>query len=164
MTTRKTPKSTETQTAPPQFRELSTEECHALLARRRVGRIAFTHKDRVDIEPIHFVADDGWLYGRTAPGTKLEVVTRNRWVAFEVDEVETLFEWRSVVVKGGFYFLLKDGSDQETADYDHAVRVLRHLIPDTLTPADPLPDRVIVFRIHIDEITGRASTQGARTP
>lgn len=164
MTTRKTPKSSQMQSETPLCRELSTEECHALLARHQVGRIAFTHKDRVDIEPIHFVADDGWLYGRTAPGTKLEVVTRNRWVAFEVDEVEALFEWRSVVVKGGFYFLRKEGSDQETATYVQAVRILRRLIPETLTPADPLADRVILFRIHIDEITGRASTQGARTP
>jgi len=145
-------------TPTPIFRELTPKECHAVLARHQVGRVAFAHKDRVDIEPIHYVHDDGWLYGRTAPGTKLEVVTRNRWVAFEVDEVEALFEWRSVVVKGGFYFLRKDGSEEETARYEHAVKVLRRLIPETLTPEDPLPDRVVFFRIHIDEITGREAT------
>lgn len=145
-------------TPTPQFRELDAKECHALLARHQVGRIAFTHRDRVDIEPIHYVYDDGWLYGRTAPGAKLEVVSRNRWVAFEVDEVDALFEWRSVVVKGGFYFLRKDGSAQETATYDAAVKILRRLVPETLTPTDPMPDRVILFRIHIDEVNGREST------
>lgn len=145
-------------TPTPQFRELDEKECHALLSRQQVGRLAFAHKDRGDIEPIHYVHDDGWIYGRTAPGTKLEVVTRNRWVAFEVDEVEALFEWRSVVVKGGFYFLRNDGSEEETATYDAAVKILRRLIPETLTPEDPMPDRVILWRIHIDEITGRAST------
>lgn len=148
-------------TPTPIFRELTAKECHAVLARHQVGRIAFAHKDRVDIEPIHYVHDDGWLYGRTAPGTKLEVVTRNRWVAFEVDEVEALFEWRSVVAKGGFYFLRKDGSEEEAARYDHAVKVLRRLIPETLTSKDPLPDRVVLFRIHIDELTGRAATATA---
>ena len=151
------PKKTPTSTPTPHFRELTPKECHEILERHQVGRIAFAHKDRVDVQPIHFVADDGWVYGRTAPGTKLEVVARNRWVAFEVDEIEALFTWRSVVVKGGFYFLRKDGSDAEVATYENAVRILRRLIPETLTPADPLPDRVILFRIHIDEISGRAA-------
>ena len=31
-------------------------------------------------------------------------------------------------------------------------------VPETLTPEDPLPERAILFRIHIDEIFGRAAT------
>jgi nitroimidazol reductase NimA-like FMN-containing flavoprotein (pyridoxamine 5'-phosphate oxidase superfamily) len=154
-----TPKETHA-TGQLHFRELTTEECHALLARHQVGRLAFAHKDRVDIEPIHYVADDGWLYGRTSPGTKLEVVTRNRWVAFEVDEVTGPFEMRSVVVKGGLYFLRKEGSAQEAEAYARAVTLLRRLVPETLTPADPMPDRVVLFRIHLDEVTGRAASRG----
>lgn len=142
----------------PRFRELSADECGEILRRHHVGRLAFAHKDRVDIEPIHYVSDDQWLYGRTQPGTKLEILTHNRWVAFEVDEVDALFDWRSVVVKGGFYILRPEGSDQERALYDHGVAVLRRLVPETLTPADPLPERAIIFRIHADEVTGRAAS------
>ncbi len=142
----------------PAFRELDPAECTALLQRHHVGRMAFSRKDRVDIEPIHYVFDDGWLYGRTQPGTKLEVLTHNRWVAFEVDEVDALFDWRSVVVKGGFYLLRRDGSEQEVAIYDKGIRILRTLVPETMTPHDPLPERAIVFRIHIDEMYGRAAS------
>lgn len=142
----------------PHFRELTPKECVALLERHHVGRLAFSRKDRVDIEPIHYVHDDGWLYGRTQPGTKLEVVTHNRWVSFEVDEVDAIFDWRSVVVKGGFYLLRKDGSEQEREIYDRGVRILRRLVPETLTPDDPLPERAIVFRIHVDEMFGRAAS------
>ena len=92
----------------PRFRELSPDECGESLGRHNVGRLAFSRKDRVDIEPIHYEHDDGWLYSRTAAGTKLEVITQNRWVAFEVDGIDALFEWRSVVVKGGFYLLRND--------------------------------------------------------
>jgi uncharacterized protein len=145
-------------TPPPRFRDLDPAECNALLARHNVGRLAFARKERVDIEPIHYVFDDQWLYGRTQPGTKLEVLTHNRWVAFEVDEVEALFDWRSVVVKGGFYLLRADGSAHEREIYDKGVALLRRLVPETLTPEDPLPDRAIVFRIHIDEMFGRAAT------
>lgn len=144
----------------PTFRELTDDECHALLERHNVGRLALSHRDRVDIVPIHYVHDNGWLYCRTAAGTKLEVATHNRWVAFEVDEVHALFDWQSVVIKGGLYILRSEGSDQERERYAKGVQILRRLVPETLTPEDPLPDRAILFRIHIDEITGRAAIPG----
>lgn len=147
-------------TPTPRFRELDAAECTAILARHHVGRLAFSRKDRVDIEPIHYVFDEGWLYGRTQPGTKLEVITHNRWIAFEVDEIDALFDWRSVVVKGGFYLLRADGGPHETEAYEKGLAILRRLIPETLTANDPLPDRAIVFRINIDELFGReASTK-----
>lgn len=145
----------------PTFRDLTAKECEALLDRHNVGRLAVAHHDRVDIFPIHYVFEDGWLYGRTAAGSKLEVVTHNRWVAFEVDEIDDLFDWRSVVIKGGVYLLRKDGSDHEREIYERGVNIVRQLVPETMTADDPLPERAIVFRIHVDEITGRAaSTKG----
>lgn len=142
----------------PRFRELDAAECTDLLQRHNVGRMAFARKDVVDIEPIHYVYDDGWLYGRTQPGTKIEVLTHHRWIALEVDEIDALFDWRSVVVKGGFYLLRREGSTQEQEIYDKGVEILRRLVPETLTPDDPLPERAILFRIHINEMFGRAAS------
>lgn len=144
----------------PIFRELSTDECVALLHRHNVGRMALSHRDRVEIVPIHYVYDDGWLYGRTAVGTKIEVVVHNRWVAFEVDEVRDTFDWESVVAKGGLYILRKDGSAQEQAVYEKGVALVRRIVPEALTPDDPLPERAMLFRIHADELTGRAASPG----
>jgi nitroimidazol reductase NimA-like FMN-containing flavoprotein (pyridoxamine 5'-phosphate oxidase superfamily) len=138
----------------PSFRELTREECDALLARNHVGRIAFSYHDHVDIEPIHFVYEDGWLYGRTGDGTKLRTLAHNRWLAVETDEISAMFDWKSVVIKGALYILESTGSDM----YDHAVGVLRKLLPDTLGANDPLPDRTVVFRIHADQVTGRAAS------
>jgi nitroimidazol reductase NimA-like FMN-containing flavoprotein (pyridoxamine 5'-phosphate oxidase superfamily) len=58
-------------TTGPRFRELSSDESHALLASKKVGRIAFTFHDKVDIEPINYVSDGEWIFGRTSMGTKL---------------------------------------------------------------------------------------------
>lgn len=145
----------------PIFRDLDARECEEFLARHNVGRVATAHKDRVDIVPVHYVFEDGWVYGRTAAGTKLETVVHNRWVAFEVDEVEALFDWRSVVIKGGFYILRKEGSTHEHEIYERGVAIVRRLIPEAFTADDPLPERAIVFRIHVDEMTGRAASSGA---
>ena len=145
-------------TATPTFRELTRDECVALLDRHQVGRLAFSQRERLDIEPIHYVHLDGWLYGRTQPGTKLEVLLHNRWVAFEVDEVDALFEWRSVVVKGGLYLLRPAGSDVEQERYAQGVAAVRRLVPEAFTAADPIPERAVLFRIHVDELSGRAAT------
>jgi nitroimidazol reductase NimA-like FMN-containing flavoprotein (pyridoxamine 5'-phosphate oxidase superfamily) len=142
-------------TEPLVIRHLERNEMEAILARNHVGRLAYTFKDKVDIEPIHYVFEGGVLYGRTSPGTKLLTVVRHPWVAFEVDEVEALFKWRSVVAHGTFYPIDPRGSDAEVRAYRHAVEVLRGILPDTLLEGDPTPERRILFRVHVDQMTGR---------
>ena len=138
--------------------DLDRPAIDAILARNRVGRIAFSHRDRVDIEPIHYVYDAGWVYARTSHGTKLATVARNRWVAFEVDEVDSLYEWRSVVAHGAVYVIEHDDSPSSREMWTHAVKLLRRLIPETLTARDPTPERDVLFRIPVQEVTGRSAT------
>ncbi len=147
--------------APPTIRVLSHDECLALLTRHEVGRVAFAFHDRVDIQPIHYVYEQGYLYGRTSEGAKLETIAHNRWVAFEVDEVRGAFDWASVVVRGAFYRL-----DPEAAAFDerraaaHAAALLHNVVPNTLTVVDPVPFRTALFRIHVDEVSGRRAVPG----
>jgi uncharacterized protein len=141
---------------PPTFFDLSPAEAIELLKRNHVGRLAFSFHDRVDIEPISYVFADGWLYARTSPGHKLSTVQHHPWVAFEVDEVRSRFDWRSVVVHGTIYFLDSE-READRADYETAVRVLRAAQADAMTPGDMTPQRQALFRIYADEITGRAA-------
>ena len=145
------------ETARPIVRVLERNEVDRLLRRNQVGRLAFSFRDRVDIAPIHYVYADGWIYGRTAPGTKLLTLAHNPWVAFETDEHDSLFAWRSVVVKGRVYVL---GEDAPPEAYERALARLRALIPETLTADDPTPARTTLFRISLDEVEGRMSETG----
>jgi hypothetical protein len=147
--------------AAPRFRELSRAECEALLRSARVGRLAYVHHGQVGIAPLHYLYHDGWIYGRTAPGEKLAALRHHPWVAFEVDEVDATFQWRSVVVRGAFYVLQREGPMADRARWEQAVALLRELVPGALTPADPVPWRDVVFRIHVGEITGRAAAPPA---
>ncbi|MBB4639321.1 pyridoxamine 5'-phosphate oxidase family protein [Longimicrobium terrae] len=145
----------------PQIRALDRDECEAILSRNHVGRLAFSRQNRVDIEPLHYVFADGWLYGRTSHGAKLQATGDEWWpVAFEVDEVEGIFQWRSVVVHGGFYPMDEHGAEWEQTEWHRGVELLRSLIPDTLTPDDPAPHRQVLFRIAVQEATGREATPG----
>lgn len=140
------------------FHELNRGECDAVLASQAVGRLAFTFRDRVDIEPIHFVYQDGWIYGRTQFGTKVNVLAHHPWVAFETDSVQSLFEWRSVVVHGRIEFPDPEGSPTERAQHERAVTAFRRLVPDAFTVHDPTPARDLAFAIAVQEVTGRAAT------
>ena len=132
-----------------------------MLARHNVGRIAYTFRDRVDVEPIGFVYADGALVFRTAPGSKIETLEHHPWVALEIDEVEGVFDWRSVVVHGTTYVLRETGNEAELRAYLAAVTALRRLVPATFDDADPVPFRSIVVKLHIDHITGRTARSDA---
>jgi nitroimidazol reductase NimA-like FMN-containing flavoprotein (pyridoxamine 5'-phosphate oxidase superfamily) len=135
-----------------EFSELSRDDAVALLAGQHFGRLAFTFRDRVDIEPIGYVYAEGWLYARTSPGAKLATVQHHPWVAFEVDVIEGRYDWRSVVVHGTIYFV-DEANDPD--GYTAAVDVLRSSDTDALTDEDAAPFRRRVFRVHVDSIVGR---------
>jgi hypothetical protein len=139
------------------FRDLDFHEIEGMLKGHNYGRLAFTFRDRVDVEPIHYVYEDGWLYCRTSPGAKLTQLSHHPWVAFEIDEVRGLFQWRSVVVKGTVYFVEPEGSSLQEETWQRALAALRRLVPETLAGDDPVPMRTVVFRVHIDEMHGRAA-------
>lgn len=147
-------------TGPPTFRGLERREIDDILARNHVARLAYLLDGRVDIEPIHYVFAEGTLYGRTAPGTKLSALGRDYWVAVEVDEVEDIFRWRSVVVHGGFHRIPPNQSGTQQVLWERAVELLRGLVPEALTSADPTPHRTVLFRIPIQQAEGRAASMG----
>lgn len=154
MTHRITPTSP-TPAGEPEFTDLTQRECEDVLRRGHVGRVAFSHGNRVDIEPIGYAYDDGWLFGRTSPGTKLTALGHRPWVAFQVDEVRGWFDWDSVVAHGSFRTLEPEGNEADLELYARALARLREVDPTIGTEADPAPFRSILFAIYVDEKTGR---------
>lgn len=144
------------------IRELDRAAIDDVLARNRVGRIGYAKGNQMDIQPVHYVYSEGWIYGRTSYGSKYRALggTAYKWwpVVFEVDEVEDLFRWRSVLVRGGFYVLTREGSEADREIWQQALELLRGFLPETLQEGDPAPFRTILFRIAVQEATGREST------
>jgi uncharacterized protein len=139
----------------PSFVELPHADAVALLERNHVGRIAYAFHDRVDIEPIGYVYRDGWIYLRTSPGAKLATLHHHQWIAFQVDDVQSPFDWQSVVVHGTTYFLDPNRGPHDRTEYDAALDVIRSIDPGALTERDLTPERTHLFRVHAGEITGR---------
>jgi nitroimidazol reductase NimA-like FMN-containing flavoprotein (pyridoxamine 5'-phosphate oxidase superfamily) len=150
----------------PQFRVLSRRECESILTRNSVGRIAFVHGNRPDIVPIHYVFADRAVCGRTAAGTRVDEASRNfsdAWpVAFEVDEVEGPFTWRSVVVHGNLHAATEGDAEwlRNAREWEEARRSLRTLMPEAFTARDPAGFRDILLRIDVAEVSGREALPG----
>jgi uncharacterized protein len=142
----------------PATRVLDRTEMEALLRRHNVGRIAFNDGRRVDIQPINYVYRDGALYGRAAQGTRMRALAGRPWVAFQVDEIRSAFEWESVVVKGTVYVVEPGDIPPFREQYEKALEAIRSVLPEALTSEDPAPARTVLLRLHVDEMEGRASS------
>jgi nitroimidazol reductase NimA-like FMN-containing flavoprotein (pyridoxamine 5'-phosphate oxidase superfamily) len=141
----------------PVFSILSEPECKALLSRNHIGRLAFTNANRIDIEPVSYVADGAWLFMRSAAGAKLESLAHSPYVAFEVDEVKSPLDWQSVVVRGTIYWMSDAARHIDDFMLDRAINALRSIQPHAFSDDDPTPFRRTIYGLHIDLMSGRKS-------
>lgn len=121
------------------IRELTVEECWALLEDDEMGRLAFRLVDEVHLVPVNYVVDNRSLLFRTSSGTKLLAAALQSDVAFEIDWHDDTDAW-SVVARGRLRQLGKD--EQRRAD-DHRER-----------PWVP-SDKPEVIELQPDVVTGR---------
>lgn len=121
---------------------LDIDECTALLATQRVGRVAVDTGERPAIMPVLFALLDGDVVFRTAPGEKLVAAALHKVVAFETDafDVDTRTGWSVDVV----------GTAEELMHPDDLARALQL----GLAPwAGDEHDRFV--RIRAEHVTGR---------
>jgi uncharacterized protein len=69
-------------------RELTREECLALLPTMPVGRLVFTDRALPAIVPVNFAVDHGYVVVRTGASSTLAAAVRGSVVAFEVDDFD----------------------------------------------------------------------------
>lgn len=141
-------------------REMSRDESLALLAKHHVGRVGITFHDLVRVKLANYLYADGWIYARTELGEDLTTVKHHPWAAFEVDEVDGLYDWRAVEISGSVEILSSDVHSPDWFEFENAVRMLRSAVPQVLTADDPMPQRVQVVRMHVDDIRGQESRGG----
>lgn len=80
---------------------LPREECLSLLRRARIGRVAISVDALPAVLPVNFTLIGEDIVFRTNPGAKMDAARANNVVAFEVDDVDPVYQtgW-SVLVQG----------------------------------------------------------------
>lgn len=91
--------------------DMSMNECLALLARNYIGRLAYIYGQSPFILPITFYhdAEEKCIVSYSAEGHKLHAMRQYNLVSFQVDEISSIQNWKSVFVQGRFQAL--EGSD-----------------------------------------------------
>ena len=145
-------------------RELSRDECLAILSKHHVGRVGITFHDHLRVKICNYLYSEHWIYARAELGEDLTMAEHHPWAAFEVDEVDGILDWRSVDVRGAIEFLSSDMHSQDWFEFENAVRLLRDAVPQILEAGDPLPNRIHLLRIHLDNVLGRESRVGNPRP
>lgn len=97
---------------------LSSDECrHLLLSYRpRLGRLAFSDQGRPLVLPMNFAVRGDAIYFRSAEGTKLAAAAKGGWAAFEVDDVNEVWEDGWSVLAHGTLHLVSDAAELEVVD------------------------------------------------
>jgi len=137
--------------------ELTKREIIDLLESQFIGRLGCHLNGETYIVPINYVYQNNAIYAHSGEGKKIEMLRVNPRVCFQVDEINTMFKWKSVILWGTFEEL----KDRERKQVMQGL-ILR-IMPNTNDPSrnpshaiDPtLRDDLIVFRINIQEGTGR---------
>ena len=147
--------------------DLTERQMVRLLQTEAVGRLGCHDEDRTYVVPISYVYHKGCIYGHSGLGMKVEMMRANPQVCFEVDHIENLANWQSVIAWGTYEEL-----DGEEADRAMALLVGR-LTPLISEQGGYLPHPLnghggstehilhrasrhgVVYRIQITEKTGR---------
>jgi nitroimidazol reductase NimA-like FMN-containing flavoprotein (pyridoxamine 5'-phosphate oxidase superfamily) len=139
---------------------LTTEQIDQILRSEVVGRIGCHADGKTYVVPIAYVYDGQSIYGHTGDGMKLRMLRTNPDVCFEVDHVEGLTNWQSVIAWGRFEEL----HGAEAAQAVHLlVERIRPLVAGNEQLASAHADRAateeqrpVVYRISLTERTGRS--------
>jgi nitroimidazol reductase NimA-like FMN-containing flavoprotein (pyridoxamine 5'-phosphate oxidase superfamily) len=137
--------------------QMTDRECRELLARTHIVRLACCLDNQPYVVPIDVDYFDGFFYGFSMLGKKIEWMRINPLVCVEIDELTTRRHWESVIILGEYEELTK------TAEHANARVVAERLFqrhpiwwePATVALAGGRTREPVLFRILITRLTGR---------
>ncbi len=146
--------------------ELNEAQVDQVLRSEVIGRLGCHAQGRTYIVPITYAYDGDCIYGHSAEGMKVRMMRANPNVCFEVDDMESMANWRSVIAWGVYEELSGEEASQAM---QLLIERLRPLIASETSPAphgdgtvsseahrgDAAGKTAVVFRILLQEKTGR---------
>ncbi len=137
---------------------LNDDQIELVLRSEVIGRIGCHADGRTYVVPITYAYDGLNIYGHSGEGLKVEMMRRNPSVCFEVDRMDNLANWRSVIAEGTFEEL--SGAAAEAALALLVNRLAPLSVSETSQPPHEghvaaIGQRPVVYRLHLTEKTGR---------
>ena len=144
--------------------ELTNEQIEEVLKENILGRIGCNHGEKNYVVPVNYAYDGKFIMAHSVMGMKIEMMRKNPHVCFEVDEMKSFTNWKSVIAWGEYQELIVQ-RDRFLAMRLFVDRMMHIKISKTaIAPAmaegivhfrSPWNVKPIIYRIVITEKTGR---------
>lgn len=125
--------------------QLTQEQIEDVLKAEAIGRIGCHANNQTYITPVTYVYENNSIYGHTDYGMKVRLMRENPNVCFEVEQIRSMANWRSVIAWGTYRELSGDDADKAR------ILLIRRLLPLLLsTTSGPhlRGDSYADYRIH----------------
>jgi nitroimidazol reductase NimA-like FMN-containing flavoprotein (pyridoxamine 5'-phosphate oxidase superfamily) len=147
----------------------NSEQIEQVLKSNVLGRIGCREGDKLYIVPINYIYDNNSIIAHSVEGMKIRMMRKNPSVCFEIDELKSFTDWKSVIAWGEYQELI-DEKEKYHAMQLFVDRMMHMKISETARPPEISGKRVhprspgiikpVVFRILISEKTGRFESEG----
>ena len=143
--------------------ELTPADCADVLSRSNVAHLACCHRNQPYVVPVSITYDPrhACVFSFSSLGKKVEWMRENPNVCLEVEDVDDRFHWTTVVVFGR-YDEISDSPDHKDLR-QRALHLLnersRWWLPGAAKPGGTDHRGVVLYRIHIDRLTGRRTAK-----
>jgi uncharacterized protein len=142
--------------------QLTSSQIETLLHEQLVGHLGCHADGRTYVVPISYAFDGAYVIAHTHDGMKIQMMRKNPEVCFQVEDRNNLDKWRSVILWGKFEEVTNE-EERAAALKVLTSRNLPLISSETmhLGPTWPFTTKTseairgIVFRIRIQEMTGR---------
>jgi nitroimidazol reductase NimA-like FMN-containing flavoprotein (pyridoxamine 5'-phosphate oxidase superfamily) len=130
--------------------KLSRDEVEQLLHTQSIGRLGCNCEGLTYVLPVTYAYDGSRIIVHSAEGMKLQMMRANPKVCFQVDHIEDMANWRSVIIWGDF----RELHELEAAQ---AMGLLIERLSPSRASATAIgsPTKEVVYEIVIAERTGR---------
>ena len=142
--------------------EMSSKEIKDFLQETGYGHLGFIHKGKPCVMPMHYYLKDSDkdsdIYLFTTEGMKTHDIDENPEICLQVEAIQDPLHWRSVIVNGRAEQLTEQ-QDIDRARQFIKVRnpMLSPAINRTWIDADGRAEVMTIYRIHINEMSGRTT-------
>ena len=137
--------------------ELRAPEVEEILRNQIIGRIGCHAFGKTYVVPITYAYDGRYVFAHSTDGMKLHMMRENPHVCFEVDYMDDLANWNSVIAWGTFAELHNPAERAKALALlvDRIEPHLRDTPPGaSVHPREGMADAVL-YRIELETKTGR---------
>ena len=87
---------------------LTEDQIEEILHRNVIGRIGCSSEGVTYVVPLNYAYDGISIYAHSSLGMKIDMMRKNPEVCFQVDDIQNMVNWRSVIAWGRYEELTDD--------------------------------------------------------